>query len=121
MLVLVPEIGLTPQLVGRFRARFGDKVAVLHSGLTGGERLGEWRKIRANEAQIAVGARSAPFAPFTKLGLIVVDEEHDDSYKQDEGVLHNARDLAVVLGKCELPSGSRLGHAIHGELAERTK
>ena len=99
VLVLVPEIGLTPQLVGRFRARFGDKVAVLHSGLTGGERLGEGRKIRANEAQIAVGARSALFAPFTKLGLIVVDEEHDDSYKQDEGVPYNARDLAVVLGK----------------------
>lgn len=99
VLVLVPEIGLTPQLVGRFRARFGDKVAVLHSGLTGGERLGEWRKIRANEAQIAVGARSALFAPFSALGLIVVDEEHDDSYKQDDGVPYNARDLAVVLGK----------------------
>jgi primosomal protein N' (replication factor Y) (superfamily II helicase) len=99
VLVLVPEIGLTPQLVGRFRARFGDKVAVLHSGLTGGERLGEWRKIRANVAQIAVGARSALFAPFSDLGLIVVDEEHDDSYKQDDGVPYNARDLAVVLGK----------------------
>jgi len=99
VLVLVPEIGLTPQLVGRFRARFGDKVAVLHSGLSGGERLGEWRKIRANEAQIAVGARSALFAPFSNLGLIVVDEEHDDSYKQDDGVPYNARDLAVVLGK----------------------
>ncbi len=98
VLVLVPEIGLTPQLVGRFKARFGDEVAVLHSGLTGAERLAEWRRIRAGEARIAVGARSALFAPFTNLGLVVVDEEHDDSYKQDDGVRYNARDLAVVLG-----------------------
>ncbi len=98
VLVLVPEIGLTPQLVGRFRARFGDAVAVLHSGLSGGERLAQWRRIRAGEARVAVGARSALFAPFQDLGLIVVDEEHDDSYKQDEGVPYNARDCAVVLG-----------------------
>ncbi|MEQ1571542.1 MAG: primosomal protein N', partial [Myxococcota bacterium] len=98
VLVLVPEIGLTPQLVGRFRARFGDQVAVLHSGLTGGERLAQWRRIRAGEASVAVGARSALFAPFRNLGLVVVDEEHDDSYKQDEGVPYHARDLAVVLG-----------------------
>lgn len=99
VLVLVPEIGLTPQLVGRFRARFGDDVAVLHSGLTGGERLAQWRRIRAGEASVAVGARSALFAPFHDLGLVVVDEEHDDSYKQDEGVSYSARDLAVVLGR----------------------
>jgi primosomal protein N' (replication factor Y) len=99
VLVLVPEIGLTPQLVGRFKARFGEGVAVLHSGLTGGERLGQWRRIRAGEAQVAVGARSALFAPFRDLGLVVVDEEHDDSYKQDDGVRYNARDLAVVLGR----------------------
>lgn len=98
VLVLVPEIGLTPQLVGRFRARFGD-VAVLHSGLSGSARLAQWRRIRAGEAQVAVGARSALFAPFRDLGLIVVDEEHDDSYKQDEGVPYSARDLAVVLGR----------------------
>ena len=98
VLVMVPEIGLTPQLVGRFRARFGDAVAVLHSGLSGGERLAQWRRIRAGEATIAVGARSALFAPFRSLGLIVVDEEHDDSYKQDEGVAYSSRDLAVVLG-----------------------
>ena len=97
--VLVPEIGLTPQLVGRFKARFGDDVAVLHSGLTASDRLAQWRRIRAGEAQVAVGARSALFAPFRQLGLIVVDEEHDDSYKQDDGVCYNARDLAVVLGK----------------------
>ncbi|MBT3218076.1 MAG: primosomal protein N', partial [Proteobacteria bacterium] len=99
VLVLVPEIGLTPQLVGRFRARLGSQVAVLHSGLTGAERLSEWRRIRAGDATVAIGARSALFAPFSDLGLIVVDEEHDDSYKQDEGVKYNARDLAVVLGK----------------------
>jgi primosomal protein N' (replication factor Y) len=99
VLVLVPEIGLTPQLVGRFRARFGDDVAVLHSGLTGGERLAQWRRIRAGQAAVAVGARSALFAPFQRLGLVVVDEEHDDSYKQDDGVCYNARDLAVVLGR----------------------
>lgn len=99
VLVLVPEIGLTPQLVGRFKARFGDDVAVLHSGLTGNQRLAEWRRIRAGEAPVAVGARSALFAPFHDLGLIVVDEEHDDSYKQDEGVTYSARDLAVVLGR----------------------
>ncbi len=98
VLVLVPEIGLTPQLVGRFKARFGDAVAVLHSGLTGAQRLAEWRRIRAGEANVAVGARSALFAPFRSLGLVVVDEEHDDSYKQDDGVPYSARDLAVVLG-----------------------
>lgn len=96
VLLLVPEIGLTPQLVHRVRARFGDRVAVLHSGLTGRERLREWRRIRAGEATVAVGARSALFAPFPELGLIVVDEEHDDSYKQDDGVRYHARDLAVV-------------------------
>ncbi|MEN0066642.1 MAG: primosomal protein N' [Myxococcota bacterium] len=98
VLVLVPEIGLTPQLVGRFRARFGDRIAVLHSGLTGAARLAQWRRIRAGEVDVAIGARSALFAPFRSLGLVVVDEEHDDSYKQDEGVAYNARDLAVVLG-----------------------
>jgi len=99
VLVLVPEIGLTPQLVGRFRARFGRGVAVLHSGLTGTQRLAAWRRIRAGEVDLAVGARSALFAPFRDLGLIVVDEEHDDSYKQDEGVPYSARDLAVVRGQ----------------------
>lgn len=96
VLVLVPEIGLTPLLTGRFRARFGDAIAVLHSGLTPAQRLREWRRIRAGEARVAVGARSALFAPFVDLGLIVVDEEHDDSYKQDDGVRYNARDLAIV-------------------------
>lgn len=109
VLVLVPEIGLTPLLTGRFRARFGGAVAVLHSGLTGAQRLREWRRIRAGEAQVAVGARSALFAPFQALGLVVVDEEHDDSYKQDEGVRYNARDLAVVRARqagCPVVLGS---------------
>ena len=108
-LILVPEIALTPQLVGRFRARFGDEIAVLHSGLTAADRLREWRRIRAEEAAIAIGARSALFAPFQNLGLIVVDEEHDGSYKQDDGVRYNARDLAVVRGafsKCSVVLGS---------------
>ena len=99
VLILVPEIALTPLLTGRVRARFGDRVAVLHSGLTSAERLREWRRIRANEVTVAVGARSALFAPFQRLGLIVVDEEHDDSYKQDEGVRYHARDLAVLRGR----------------------
>ena len=109
VLVLVPEIGLTPLLTGRFRARFGDRVAVLHSGLTGAQRLQEWRRIRAREAQVAVGARSALFAPFEDLGLVVVDEEHDYSYKQDDGVRYNARDMAVVRGslaRCPVVLGS---------------
>jgi primosomal protein N' (replication factor Y) (superfamily II helicase) len=104
VVILVPEIGLTPQLLGRFQDRFGDRVAVLHSGLTGAERLREWRRIRAGEAEVAVGARSALFAPFHALGMIVVDEEHDDSYKQDQGVRYHARDLAVVRGhKAQCP------------------
>lgn len=109
VLVLVPEIALTPQLVARFRARFGDAVAVLHSGLTALDRLREWRRIRAQEATVAVGARSALFAPFSDLGLLVVDEEHDESYKQDDGVRYSARDMAVVRGRlarCPVVLGS---------------
>jgi primosomal protein N' (replication factor Y) len=109
VLVLVPEIALTPQLLARFRGRFGGAVAVLHSGLSAGDRLREWRRIRAGEAQVAVGARSALFAPFTDLGLILVDEEHDDSYKQDDGVRYHARDLAVVRARmagCPVVLGS---------------
>ncbi len=109
VVVLVPEIALTPQLTDRFQARFGERVAVLHSALTGAERLREWRRIRAGEAEVAVGARSALFAPFKAPGLIVVDEEHDDSYKQDDGVRYHARDLAVVRGRqlgCPVVLGS---------------
>jgi primosomal protein N' (replication factor Y) (superfamily II helicase) len=95
-LVLVPEIALTPQLAARFRARFGDDVAVLHSGLPPGERTAAWRRLRRGEVGIAVGARSGVFAPVRDLAVIVVDEEHDGSFKQEEGFRYNARDLAVM-------------------------
>lgn len=98
-LVLVPEISLTPQLVKRFRRRFSCGIAVLHSGLSDGERYDEWRRIRRGEAAIVIGARSAVFAPLSNIGMIVVDEEHDGSYKQSEGFRYNARDLALVRGK----------------------
>jgi primosomal protein N' (replication factor Y) len=97
--VLVPEIALTPQMVGRFRERFGERVAVLHSRLTAKERREAWLRIRRGEATVAVGARSAVFAPFPRLGLMIVDEEQDSSYKQEEGVRYQARDLAVVRAK----------------------
>ena len=95
-IVLVPEIALTPQTVSRFRAHFGDQVAVLHSGLSQGERFDAWRQLRRGERRIAVGARSAIFAPVHPLGAVVVDEEHDGSYKQSEGPRYHARDVAVV-------------------------
>ncbi|MCL2760153.1 MAG: primosomal protein N' [Desulfuromonadales bacterium] len=98
-LVLVPEIALTPQLVGRFRSRFSCGIAVLHSGLSDGERYDEWRRIRRKEAKIVIGARSAIFAPVDSLGVIVIDEEHESSYKQTDGLRYNARDMALVLGK----------------------
>jgi len=97
-IVLVPEISLTPQTVARFRAHFGDEVAVLHSGLSQGERYDAWRQLRAGERRIAVGARSALFAPVADLGAIVVDEEHEGSYKQSETPRYHARDLAVMRG-----------------------
>ena len=96
-LILVPEIGLTPQLVGRFRERFAASLALLHSGLTDGERLDGWRQAFTGHARIVLGTRSAVFAPVRALGLIVVDEEHDASFKQHEGGFrYSARDLAVV-------------------------
>jgi primosomal protein N' (replication factor Y) len=98
-LYLVPEIGLTPLLARRMRARFGDDLAILHSRLTGGERHDEWRRIRAGRARIVLGARSAVFAPLADLGLVVVDEEHDASYKQDEYPRYNGRDLALMRAK----------------------
>lgn len=100
-IVLVPEIALTPQTVERFRSRFGDKVSVLHSGLSDGERFDEWMKIHEDQVQIAVGARSALFAPFRKLGLIIVDEEHEQTYKQEETPRYQARDVAVMRGHLE--------------------
>jgi primosomal protein N' (replication factor Y) len=95
-LVLVPEIALTPQLVGRFRARFGDEVAVLHSGLADLDRHAMWRSLREGRVRVAIGARSAIFAPVPDLGLVIVDEEHDSSFKQEEGVRYNARDMALL-------------------------
>ncbi len=95
-LVLVPEIALTPQLVGRFSERFCAPMAVLHSGLSEGERLIAWRRARSGEADIIIGTRSAVFAPFARPGAVIVDEEHDASYKQQEGFRYSARDLAVV-------------------------
>ena len=95
-LVLVPEIALTPQLVARFAARFDAPLAVLHSSLTDPERLRAWRAARSGTAPVVIGTRSAIFAPLARPGLIVVDEEHDASYKQQEGFRYSARDLALV-------------------------
>lgn len=95
-LILVPEIALTPQLVGRFRARLGDTIAVLHSGLTDRQRHSMWTVLRSGERKVAVGARSALFAPVMNLRLLCVDEEQDTSFKQEEGVRYNARDMALL-------------------------
>ena len=100
-IVMVPEIALTPQTVGRFASRFGDRVAVLHSALSDGERYDEWHRIRSGAARVVVGPRSAVWAPVRDLGLIVVDEEHETSYKQDEMPRYGARDVAVLRGAIE--------------------
>ncbi len=94
-IILVPEISLTPQTVARFKARFKDSIAVLHSRLLGSKRMSEWERIRSGEAHIVVGARSAIFAPVKNLGLVVVDEEHETSYKQEDVPRYNARDVAI--------------------------
>lgn len=96
VLVLVPEIALTPQLVSRYRARFGDDVAVVHSGLTAGERRRMWKRMRDGSVRVAIGARSVLFSPIERIGLIIVDEEHDPSYKQEEGVRYHGRDMAML-------------------------
>lgn len=108
-IVLVPEISLTPQMVERFKARFGDKVAVLHSALSTGEKYDEWRKIQRKEVQVVVGARSAIFAPFENLGVIIIDEEHETSYKQEEAPRYHAKDVAIKRGEynaCPVVLGS---------------
>lgn len=94
-IVLVPEISLTPQMTDRFKQRFGNDVAVLHSGLSTGEKYDEWRKISRKEVKVVVGARSAVFAPFENIGLIIIDEEHETSYKQEENPRYHARDVAI--------------------------
>lgn len=108
-IVLVPEISLTPQMVNRFKGRFGSKVAVLHSGLSTGEKYDEWRKIQRKEVQLVVGARSAIFAPFENLGMIIIDEEHESSYKQEENPRYHARDVAIYRARnhhCPVVLGS---------------
>ncbi|MFB9749967.1 primosomal protein N' [Paenibacillus hodogayensis] len=94
-IVLVPEISLTPQMVERFKGRFGSAVAVMHSRLSQGERYDEWRKIVLKRVSVVIGARSAVFAPFDRIGLIIIDEEHESSYKQEESPKYHARDVAV--------------------------
>ncbi len=109
VLVLVPEIALISQTERRFRARFGEQVAVLHSGLSTGERLDQWQRISSQVVPIVIGARSAIFAPLEQIGLIVVDEEHDGAYKQETGLRYSARDLATVrarMSACPVILGS---------------
>ena len=100
-LLLVPEIGLTPAMAGQMVAAFGGEVALLHSQLTPDERAEQWHRIRRGEARVVVGTRSAVFAPMVKLGLIIVDEEHDSSYKQEETPRYHGRDVAVMRAKLE--------------------
>ncbi|MGT2784321.1 primosomal protein N' [Streptococcus merionis] len=95
-IMLVPEISLTPQVTQRFISRFGEQVAILHSGLSDGEKYDEWRKIEAGKAKVVVGARSAIFAPLTNIGTIIIDEEHESSYKQDSHPRYHARDVALL-------------------------
>lgn len=124
-IMLVPEIALTPQMVYRFKSRFGEEVAVLHSGLSEGEKYDEWRKINRGEASVVVGARSSVFAPLKRIGLIIIDEEHETSYKQEENPRYHARDIAiwrankhhcpVILGSAtpSLESSARAGKGVY--------
>lgn len=99
-IVLVPEISLTPQMLDRFISRFGkEKIAVLHSKLSIGEKYDEWNKIKEGKAKIVIGARSAIFAPVENLGVIIIDEEHDSSYKSDMAPRYKAQDIAKYLAK----------------------
>ncbi len=125
-LILVPEISLTPQLFTRFRQRIRGEVALLHSAMTRRERYEQWRLVASGRVRVVIGARSALFAPVKNLGLIVVDEEHDPSYKQSEGFRYNARDLALVKGRLEgatvilgsaTPSIESFHNAIKGKLS----
>lgn len=124
VLILVPEIGLTPQMIARFRAVFGENISVFHSQLTENQRLKEWLKTQRGEINLMIGTRSALFAPFNNLGVIIVDEEHDSSYKQQERFRYHARDLAIVRGKIEnfpvilgsaTPSLESFNHAKEGK------
>lgn len=127
-IMLVPEISLTPQMTNRFISRFGQQVAILHSGLSDGEKYDEWRKIEAGHAQVVVGARSAIFAPLTNLGVIIIDEEHEATYKQDSNPRYHARDVAklradynratLVLGSAtpSLETRARASRGVYGRL-----
>ena len=127
-ILLVPEISLTPQMTERFIARFGEKVAILHSGLSNGEKYDEWRKVERGDAQVVVGARSAIFAPLKNLGVMIIDEEHEATYKQDSNPRYHARDVAVlraqynqaalVLGSAtpSLESRARAGKGVYQHL-----
>lgn len=124
VLVLAPEIALIAQLEHRFRARFGAQVALLHSGLSAGERYDQWRRIVAGETRVAIGARSAVFAPFPATGLIIVDEEHDGAFKQETGLHYNARDMAILRGRYDravvlLGSATPSMAALHAAAAGR--
>jgi len=127
-IVLVPEISLTPQMTERFIARFGEQVAILHSGLSNGEKYDEWRKVERGDAQVVVGARSAIFAPLKNLGVIIIDEEHEATYKQDSNPRYHAREVAIlraqynqaalVLGSAtpSLESRARAGKGVYQHL-----
>ena len=120
--MLVPEIALTPQIVGRFVERFGDTVAVLHSQLRPAERYEEWRRLRSGEARVCVGPRSAVFAPIEDLGLIVVDEEHDASYKHEGDPRYDARDVAAERAKrCGGAAAAGQRHPAAGERIRRAQ
>lgn len=127
-ILLVPEISLTPQMTERFIARFGEKVAILHSGLSNGEKYDEWRKVERGHAQVVVGARSAIFAPLKNLGVMIIDEEHEATYKQDSNPRYHAREVAIlraqynqaalVLGSAtpSLESRARAGKGVYQHL-----
>ena len=117
-LVLVPEIGLTPQILNRFTERFECSIRTLHSGLSDSERLESWNMTREGQAGILIGTRSSVFTPFHKLGMIIIDEEHDGSFKQQEGFKYSARDLAIFRAKKEnipIILARRLRARIHSE------
>jgi primosomal protein N' (replication factor Y) len=129
MLLMVPEIALTPSVAALFRSAFGDRVAIQHSALSDGERHDQWHRIRRGDVDVVVGTRSAVFAPLTRLGLIVVDEEHDTSYKQEEAPRYHGRDVAIVRGTYEralvvlgsaTPSMETYQNAVSGKYAHAT-
>ena len=126
---MVPEIALTPSVAALFRGAFGDRVAIQHSALSDGERHDQWHRIRRGDVDVVVGTRSAVFAPLTRVGVIVVDEEHDTSYKQEETPRYHGRDVAIVRGReakalvvlgSATPSMESYQHAVSGKYAQAT-